>query len=471
MKLCKELMIIAILPMFLCGSRGKKDIKEKIDSKSENEKPSIVQLGKKYYQSRLRFSPNGKLAAICNYKSSTISIFAVDLATGRFTPAKQPTISFKRPSDIAFSPNGELAAVTSFLGDEISVFKIDYKAEAFTLLKASTFKIPLIDYIEGSRIVFSPNGHLIAATNPSNETVTMVTVDYNTGMLAEVQGSPFKTNGDHPHAIAFSPNGELLSVVHLSGESKIIFFTFGGYTEKITLEFPPLIVDKMGWNTKSIKFSPDGKLAVVTFLGKPMDIFTVDYNTGKFTSASQSITESVEDLAFSGDMAAVITGQNKIKVYRVNTQNGAFTAIKGVSAIPTGKYPRNICFSPDGQLAVVLNNEGGNKNDTLWIYEFDNQTGEMTPITGKLLKARAHEYVKTKQAFDQLSKSDKENKAFGEVKIPQIDDILSGYIAGASAAEAEASAAASEVENKKKEKSSWFSNPLGWNWFGIKKAE
>lgn len=155
----------------------------------------------------IAFTPlltGGLFAAVPNVIDHTLSIYSVDQTTGVFTPiAGSPFFAAGNPFGIAFSPivNGNLFAAITDTAGAVRIYSVDQTTGVFTLVSTA---------VEGGiflYVAFSPvvSGNLyVAASNFTANEVFVYSVDTTSGALTAVPGSPFATGGN-PEVVAFSP--------------------------------------------------------------------------------------------------------------------------------------------------------------------------------------------------------------------------------------------------------------------------
>lgn len=243
-------------------------------------------------------------------------------------------------------------------------------------------------------VAFSPivSGHLYAAVaNFSSSSISVYAVDNTTGFFTPVSGSPFPTGGTLPTNIAFSPlvSGKLYAAVSNSGSNSISIFSVDLNTGIFSaVAGSPFAI---GSTPEALAFSPQVNGGV--FLGvsnltiNTLKIFSFNTGTGSITQVSSGSTGAVPiSVAFSPlvsnnlYVATSNQGSANASVFSVNTSSGALTAVTG-SPFATGSGPRGVAFSPfiSNKLYAAVANEGANN---ISVYSVDPTTGIFTPITG-----------------------------------------------------------------------------------------
>jgi 6-phosphogluconolactonase (cycloisomerase 2 family) len=157
--------------------------------------------------------------------ASQIFVFSLNLATGQLTQVQVIPSPFA--ISVAFSPisNGNLFAITTDNGQVTTSYLVNQATGFFTPVSVITDAVRMPT--GGS---FSPilNNMLFAAVaNPNTNTVTLYSVDMNTGALSELTaaGSPFATDAQ-PLASSFSPvvgNTVFFATANLTAQNSSVY--------------------------------------------------------------------------------------------------------------------------------------------------------------------------------------------------------------------------------------------------------
>lgn len=204
------------------------------------------------------FSPlvSGNLfAAVANFDSDTVSVYAVNQVTGLFTPVPgSPFPTGTTPYSVRFTPlvSGNLfAAVANNISDNISVYLVNQTTGVFTEVPGSPFPAGSAP----NELAFSllPSGMLLAAVvNFDSNDVSVYEVNQTMGTFIPVAGSPFATE-EKPDGIAFSPllSGNLFAAVGNFGDNTVSVFQV---TTNSTPPTPPLPPTNLKGFQKANKF-------------------------------------------------------------------------------------------------------------------------------------------------------------------------------------------------------------------------
>ena len=243
---------------------------------------------------------------------------------------------------------------------------------------------PFIAGINPVGVAYSPIvlGNLFSAVvNFNDNTVSVYSVDQETGVFTQVTGSPFST-GPLPIGIAFSPvaSGNLFAAIPNNNNSTVSVYSVNQTTGVFTT------VGTFGTGTlpQAIAFSPiaSGNLfaAVVNDSDNTVSVYMVNQTTGAFTQVPGSpfVTGlAPQTVAFSpvvsGNLFAAVTNNNDstVSVYSVDQITGVFTT---VGTFGTGRFPQGVAFSPvvSGNLFAAVANGTDN---TVSVYMVNQTTG------------------------------------------------------------------------------------------------
>ncbi len=294
------------------------------------------------------FSPDGHHIALVCACSPPLRVYSVD-GGGHFTPVAERIFGDLPSVDVVeFSPDGRFIATTD--GSSVYMFAV---SPAATLTS-----IPPVSGGPGIRsIAFSPDGHLLATANLSDDTVSTFSVGEEGGLTPI--GS-FAT-GHWPAKVAFSPDGHLVAVTNGDGESVSMF------TVAADGKLTPAGTVAAGEVPEALAFSPDGKLLVVAdgWGSVPLREFTVAADGGLTPVPGPIAGARTEALAFSpdGHMLAA-SNLTTVTVYDVGA-GGQLTPIG--EPLPTGaEWASWVGFDPlGGTLLATSTNQTSSQMGTI----------------------------------------------------------------------------------------------------------
>lgn len=155
-------------------------------------------------QAHTAIVPSGKLMIAENAGViDQITLFSIDPATGGLTP--QPPMASSLPWAVSIEPSGQFAALAvaspNFIGfpGEIQIFRIDESTSSMTQFPVSSLPAGRGTF----DAKFDPQGKFIYSVATNDNAVMGFAFDRNSGSLAPVTDSAFKT-GDTPWALTIA---------------------------------------------------------------------------------------------------------------------------------------------------------------------------------------------------------------------------------------------------------------------------
>ena len=259
---------------------------------------------------------------------------------------------------VIFSPNGELLAALGSNGKTVKLWKPD-GTPVKTLIEHNK---------EVNSIVFSPKGDLIATASTDN-TVKLWTSD----------GTPVKTLTEHNrevNSIAFSPKGDLIATASTDNTVKLwtsdgtLVETLKGHSDKfLVVIFDPkgeLIASASEDNTVKI-WKPDGTL-MYTLSGHKSRVNNIAFSpngdliassssdTVKLWKVNNTFTDTFEGhcrrIAFSpkDDLIALGCYDGTLRLWKADGQEK--------DRLKYGGIVTSVAFSPDGKLIATASDDG-----------------------------------------------------------------------------------------------------------------
>ncbi|HEY1774899.1 MAG TPA: Ig-like domain-containing protein [Solirubrobacteraceae bacterium] len=186
------------------------------------------------FGSTIAFSPDGTELALAGAHltcGGSMSILAVNQATGALSAAAHPGSSTVVNS-VAWGPNGFIAlgGEGSCLDDDpLQIGQFNEVSSTYTgfappALPAANANMP--------SVALSPTTPFLATANGHDNTVSIFSIDYATGGMTEIAGSPFFSGGTNATQVAFNAAGTMLAVANASGGAEL--FTVNQATGALT---------------------------------------------------------------------------------------------------------------------------------------------------------------------------------------------------------------------------------------------
>jgi 6-phosphogluconolactonase (cycloisomerase 2 family) len=228
-------------------------------------------------------------------------------------------------------------------------------------------------------------------------TVSMFTIDPNTGMLAATNPAQVPT-GFFPQGIAASS-----SFVYTanSDDNSVSMFTIDTSSGLLTplsppeTFVPPLFTSRSSFSSPDfVTIHPSGKLLYVSDQGNgSISTFSIDSVTGALTPTNPAGAVAGPDpWRITFDPAAKFAYVpdriiNKVLMYTVDATTGALTA-NPLVFVAAGNQPAYMAVHPSGKFAYVVNRQDGNVS----MYNIDPVTGTLLPTTPAAVGAGAGAY-------------------------------------------------------------------------------
>ncbi len=154
-----------------------------------------------------------------------VNVLNLNLGTGLFsanTVPFAPVASGSGPRHMAFHPDGQRAYVLDELASSITVFNYD-AARGALVWKQTISTLP--DNFTGTNttaeIRIHPSGQFLYNTNRGHNSVTMYTIDGNTGELDVIAWE--STRGDWPRGMNIDPSGTFLYAANQNSDTIAVF--------------------------------------------------------------------------------------------------------------------------------------------------------------------------------------------------------------------------------------------------------
>lgn len=319
---------------------------------------------------------------------------AIVAAAGTFQPIPEsPFPTGIAPFDVAYTPiisGNEYVAVVNFLESTVTVYSVDQNSGVFSQIPGSPFPTgggP-------TWIAFSPilPGNLLfaAIANLFDDTVSVYLVDPLTGAFTPVPGSPFPT-GSVPISVAYSPvvSGKLYAAVANQVDKTVTLYL----VDQVTGAFTAVGTFPTNSNSTAVAFTPilNGNTVYVALSNTNgvVDVYSLDTVTDSLTPIPGSpfpAGDQPNSIAISpfagGNLFAAVTNllDNTVSFYIINQSTGALMEVPG-SPFPTGNEPVGVAFSPvdnDNLLLAVTNSS----DSTVSLYFVNTSTGTLKQAPG-----------------------------------------------------------------------------------------
>jgi 6-phosphogluconolactonase len=240
--------------------------------------------------------PLGRFVYVANLVSNasdqaTITMFTADPKTGVLTPtspATVPTGFF--PQGIAIDPMGRFVYTADSDDNALSMFTINQSTGVLTPTSPAEVSTDSYDFrgLDSSpaAVAVDPSGRFVYAVNEDQGSVSMFSIDQNTGLLTPTSPAYVYT-GPVPFSIAISPNGKFAYVPNNDSGGDMTYgisqYTIDPTTGVLTQNSPPAVA--AGNQPTAVVVDPTSKFAyVVNRYDNTVSMYTIDPTTGNLTA-------------------------------------------------------------------------------------------------------------------------------------------------------------------------------------------
>ena len=255
--------------------------------------PATVPTG--WFPQGIAIDPLGRFVYTANTDDSSVSMFTVNQTTGVLTPTTPASVSTLIPGELlsdpgflTVDPTGKFLYVSASdsNGATVSMFAINQTTGLLTPTSPATVLTGGTPF----QVVVAPSGKFAYVVNNLSggeytDAVSQYTVNSTTGVLTE-NPSYGVAAGNAPTAIAVDPTSRFAYVVNRPDKT-VSMFTIDPNTGNLTLNSTvtnPKATIATGTEPFRIDFDPTGKFVYVTNEGSAASIYTVNSN-GTLTSA------------------------------------------------------------------------------------------------------------------------------------------------------------------------------------------
>jgi len=336
-----------------------------------------------------RFAYTGNL----NIGSGTISIYAVDPASGTFL--NRGYVDDKDgPAQVIPDLSGQYAYALEGVGT-VKIFSVDPVSGNLTL--SANLPVPNTGITGNSEGVLDPTGRFLYVANNVSNNVTAYVIDFvnSPGNIKPLTGSPYAlaSSTSAPLGIVTDRNGKFVYVAD-SLDNKISGFTINATGTLTALS--PTATFATGVFPAYPAVSPSNVLYVPNNSDNTISAFTINAD-GSLTA----IGAAFADASLSGPATIAVDPSGKylyvtnnasatpaasgLSGFKINADGSIGAAVPG-SPYGTGNSPYGLTFgtnvSPAGVFVVVTNNglsaAGNNGSDTVTLYSLNTATGALT---------------------------------------------------------------------------------------------
>jgi 6-phosphogluconolactonase len=345
-------------------------------------------------------APQGQFLYAIKADSSTpspVSGYAIDAVTGAISPVPgSPFVAGVDPLSVTVTPSNKFVYVLNGGPASISAYTADVTTGALTPVSGSPFSIGGSDAAPES-LVIDPSGKFLYVADMGDNSVSAYTINGATGVLSPVSGSPFATvarlygPGGEPWSEAIDPSGKFLYVSTVSGYvvAYTIDFNTGALAMVTGSPFSAGPDPTLTSDLRSVAVDPSGNFVYVVNVGhRNVAAYALDHTTGALTQTSGSpITGPAYPYSLTIDplgkfvyVAEPNPHEGDIWGYTMDSTTGALTLIAGSPfASPVGPFA--VAIDPSGKFAYAAN-EGSTDGGYVNAFAINGSSGALSPLPG-----------------------------------------------------------------------------------------
>ncbi|MCP5557719.1 MAG: lactonase family protein [Verrucomicrobiaceae bacterium] len=175
----------------------------------------------------VNFSPDNRLAFVCDLGLDKVLVYKIDPATGKMEPNNPAFANLapgSGPRHLAIHPSGKFIFVNNEMAMTETVFS--YDAEKGVLTEVQTVStLPPEDQgkpgYSTAESVTHPNGKFVYVSNRTHDTIAVFQCDPETGKLTLIQNA--HAEGQIPRNFCLDPTGKWMIVAHQNSNTVALF--------------------------------------------------------------------------------------------------------------------------------------------------------------------------------------------------------------------------------------------------------
>ncbi len=337
-----------------------------------------------------------RFAYVTNSSDNTISIYAVNAATGQLqTYGIEPTgLTPLSVTVVTTDPSAQFAYVANSGDNTVSAYLIDIVAGTLTPIAGSP-------YAAGTAplsVTIDTDGKFAYVANSSSGDVSAYTINTTTGELTAIDADTSTVGIDNfaagttPQSVSIDPSG-LYAYVANSGSNDVSAYAIDAVTGGLTpidADTSTVGIDNFaaGNSPLSVTIDPYGRLAYVANSGSDnVSAYTIDVSGDSGTPGALVAVNGSPFLAGNSPQSATIdpygrfvyvanSVSNDVTAYAIVPSGSGRGALILVGSVAAGTTPQSVTVDPTGQFAYVAN-AGDN---TVSAYTISGSTGGLTRI-------------------------------------------------------------------------------------------
>lgn len=172
-------------------------------------------------------NPGNRFAYVADLGIDKVMIYRFDPAKGTLAPADPPFAEVKPgsgPRHFSFHPQGRFAYVINELTLTVTAFRADPDRGSLTEIQTVS-TLPAGETPQPGQstaeVQVHPSGRFLYGSNRGHNSITVFTIDKNSGQLTFVQNEP--TKGDAPRGFGIDPSGKYFLAGNQRSDSVIVY--------------------------------------------------------------------------------------------------------------------------------------------------------------------------------------------------------------------------------------------------------
>jgi 6-phosphogluconolactonase (cycloisomerase 2 family) len=318
-----------------------------------------------------------KFAAVASAADNTVSLYAVDAASGALAAVSAPVGTGISPHAVAGTPDKRYLFVGNEGAGSVSAFGVDPASGALTAIPGSPFPS---GSSPSALVLYKVFDTYLYVANAGSDTVSGYAVDTYSGSLIPLSTATFAT-GKGPSSIAVDPSRRFMYVANSGGSNDISAFSVDASSGLLA----PLAGSPFpaGGNPSALAFGQAGKFlyeANPDPTSPSISGFSVDPVTGALSPLSGlpfAVPVSHGITADSSGAYLYVTNGAGIVAYAIDASTGALAAVPGFP-VSTGANAYSVSIDSNDHFLYVTNDGAG----TVAGFTLNDSTGALTPMPG-----------------------------------------------------------------------------------------
>jgi YVTN family beta-propeller protein len=351
------------------------------------------------------------LYMISKEATGSVSVFEIQ-ANGTLQPVNcnGATVSCATgalPESIAIDPTSQFVTVTNGGDNTLSLFTIDQNTGELTAqrgLASRNTPVAVSYFTDTAAATVTPRfAYAVNSSTTTGNSVSAYTINANSGVLSSI-GTPTAA-GVGPSAIASDIAGRFAYASN-SSSNNVSAYTINGSTGALSqVSGSPFPLESSSFGPESITVDPSGRFVYVADTGSStLSTYRINTSSGALTLLSNSPVLSNDPAAVSVDptgrftYVANATPTNSVSAFSIDPVTGALTAIG--APVAAGSSPNSVAVDPTGRFVYVAN--VGIASYNISAYRVDSLTGGLTPISGSPFAAGSAPFSITVDPFGEF---------------------------------------------------------------------